>query len=216
VMVGATAPVFGIAAVSTLTWAIITPGLNMMPILGSLAVKEYIHEERVIAKLPDRHRKIVVRAKHLPHVELSARGDGSTSLGVPHDGGWARFDDARAIQNTAVLLAGVNRNGAGGRSVDAAVNQIEAVGDAMTFMAAASARSALREATKLSPLHAYRQLGVMHLSPAECLALEMAVHEESERRAMHGELAALEQAWRDAEEIARICDDDLTPPKLYE
>ncbi|HET8655637.1 MAG TPA: hypothetical protein VFL93_09010 [Longimicrobiaceae bacterium] len=38
------------------------------------------------------------------------------------------------------------------------------------------------------------------------LALEMALHEESERRAMEGELAALEAAWREAEEIAAIAD----------
>ena len=44
----------------------------------------------------------------------------------------------------------------------------------------------------------------------------MAVHEEHERRALEGELAVLETAWRDAEEIAQISDDDLTPPKLYE
>ena len=42
------------------------------------------------------------------------------------------------------------------------------------------------------------------------------MHEESERRAMEGELAILEAAWRDAEQIAAICDDELTPPKLYE
>jgi hypothetical protein len=56
----------------------------------------------------------------------------------------------------------------------------------------------------------------MRLSPTERLALEMAVHEEGERRAMEGELAVLQAAWRDAEHIAQICDDDLTPPKLYE
>jgi hypothetical protein len=38
------------------------------------------------------------------------------------------------------------------------------------------------------------------------LALEMALHEESERRAMEGELAELEAAWRAAEEIAAIAD----------
>jgi hypothetical protein len=38
------------------------------------------------------------------------------------------------------------------------------------------------------------------------LAFEMALHEESERRAMEGELAELEDAWREAEEIARIAD----------
>jgi hypothetical protein len=46
----------------------------------------------------------------------------------------------------------------------------------------------------------------MHLSTTECLALEMSLHEESERRALDGELALLEAAWRDAERIALIAD----------
>jgi len=43
------------------------------------------------------------------------------------------------------------------------------------------------------------------------LALEMAAHEDSERRALEGELAELETAWRDAEEIAKIADDMFLP-----
>jgi hypothetical protein len=46
------------------------------------------------------------------------------------------------------------------------------------------------------------------------LALEMAVHEESERRALEGELAALEEAWREAEEIASIADRLLVPESV--
>ncbi len=38
------------------------------------------------------------------------------------------------------------------------------------------------------------------------LALEMAAHEETERRALEGELEDLEAAWRDADEIAAIAD----------
>lgn len=43
------------------------------------------------------------------------------------------------------------------------------------------------------------------------LALEMALHEEQERRALEGELWVLEQAWKDAEEIAAIADSLLLP-----
>ena len=43
------------------------------------------------------------------------------------------------------------------------------------------------------------------------LALEMALHEEQERRALEGELWVLEQAWREAEEIAGIADNLLLP-----
>ena len=39
------------------------------------------------------------------------------------------------------------------------------------------------------------------------LAFEMATHEESERRALEGELSILEEMWREAEEIAAIADD---------
>jgi hypothetical protein len=42
------------------------------------------------------------------------------------------------------------------------------------------------------------------------LALEMAAHEESERRALEGELGELEEAWREADEIATIADALLT------
>jgi len=48
------------------------------------------------------------------------------------------------------------------------------------------------------------------------LALEMASHEESERRAMQGELALLEAAWRQAEEIAKIADNLLVPESVDE
>jgi hypothetical protein len=49
------------------------------------------------------------------------------------------------------------------------------------------------------------------LSPAARLALEMASHEEQERRALEGELRELELAWQRAEEIAAIADDLLLP-----
>ena len=44
----------------------------------------------------------------------------------------------------------------------------------------------------------------------------MAAHEESERRALEGELALLAQAWRDAEEIAAIADGLLVPASVEE
>jgi len=55
---------------------------------------------------------------------------------------------------------------------------------------------------------------VFHLPRAVRLALVIAANEESERRAMDGELAALEQQWRDAEEIAAIADDLFLPASV--
>jgi hypothetical protein len=42
----------------------------------------------------------------------------------------------------------------------------------------------------------------------------MAAHEDHERAALEGELALLEQAWRDAEEIATIADDLTIPDRV--
>jgi hypothetical protein len=54
------------------------------------------------------------------------------------------------------------------------------------------------------------------IAPELRLALEMASHEESERRAMEGELYLLEDAWREAEEIAAISDDMFLPTGVTE
>jgi hypothetical protein len=48
------------------------------------------------------------------------------------------------------------------------------------------------------------------------LALEMAAHEEQERRALEGELALLETAWKEAEEVAAISDSLLLPTGVEE
>jgi hypothetical protein len=64
---------------------------------------------------------------------------------------------------------------------------------------------------RLSLMKDMPEYGLFGLTPVQRLAFEMALHEEAERRAMHGELAELERAWRDAEEIAAISDDLLLP-----
>jgi hypothetical protein len=52
-----------------------------------------------------------------------------------------------------------------------------------------------------------------NLTPvAARLAFEMAVNEDAERRALAGELATLEAAWREAEDVAQIADRLLIPP----
>lgn len=200
---------------------IIVPGITtvmgVIPIVGVLAARDYIQHDRVVARLANGRSMVTVRAKHVDAVELSVQGhDGPANLAVPHDGGWAEFDGTAAIHATGVIIAGTNRYGAGRADVQRAVRQIEDAGDASRFLTEASTRNNWRGGKLFSLLNNYRGLGAMHLSPTERLALEMSVHEESERRAMEGELAILEAAWRDAEQIAEICDTDLTPPKLYE
>ena len=99
-----------------------------------------------------------------------------------------------------------------------------------------ASRSELREAVNLASQHedptiafekaarfakrswiSYGKGAMLTLLPTEVrLALEMASHEDSERRALEGELAALEDAWREAEEIASISDDMFLPTDVSE
>ena len=54
------------------------------------------------------------------------------------------------------------------------------------------------------------------MRPVIRLAVEMAAHEETERRAFEGELKELEEAWLEAEQIAAIADQLLVPEEIEE
>jgi len=210
-------PALTMGALSIIVVPGITTTMAVAPILGMLAARDYMQNDRVIARLPNGRRILTVRAKHLGAIELRVQGhDGPASLTLPHDSGWSEVTGTAAIHATGVLIAGSNRFGAAPSRVQDAVQQIEDAGDASGFLTEASTRNGWRGGKVFSLLNHYRGLGAMNLSPTERLALEMSVHEETERRAMEGELAVLEAAWRDAEIIAAISDDELTPPKLYE
>jgi hypothetical protein len=213
----AIAPALTMGALSIIVVPGITTVMGVIPIVGMLAARDYIQHDRVVARLPNGRRVVTVRAKHLEDIELRVQGhDGPASLVIHHDNGWSEIEGTAAIHATGVLIAGSNRFGAAPARVQDAVKQIEDAGDASGFLTEASTRNGWRGGRVFSLLNHYRGLGAMKLSPTERLALEMSVHEETERRAMEGELAVLEAAWRDAETIAAISDVDLTPPKLYE
>ena len=210
-------PALSLGAISIVAVPGLTSVMGVIPVIGMLAARDYIQHDRVVARLPHDRRILTVRAKHLSDAELRVHGhDGPASLVVQHEGGWSEFTGTAAIHTTGVLIAGANKYGADATRIEDAVKQIENAGDAGGFLSAASFRNLWRGGRTMSLVNDYRQLGAMNLSATERLALEMAVHEETERRAMEGELAILEEAWRSAEQIAAICDDDLTPPKLYE
>jgi hypothetical protein len=187
-----------------------------IPVLGVAAAQEYITNDRVIARFSRKHRLLTVRTQHVGAAELDIGGGSEASLSVPHDSGWVTFTGTEAIHATTVILANTNRSGGDKSVVANAVRQIEETGTAEGYLESASRRGGWRRGRIFSVLNDYRALGAMRLSTTERFALEMAVHEETERRAMHGELAVLEEAWRGAEEIAEICDGVLTPPHLDE
>jgi hypothetical protein len=201
------APVLALGAVSVVAAPGVSTIMGTIPIVGTLALRDYLREDRVVTWISGgRGRMLAVRARHLLDVELRVdRQGGVPTLVVPTDGGHARFSGASAMHTTGVLLAGANRYGGSSRAVQHAVRLIENEGDAGRYLATAAQLGGARHRV-MSRLNEMRGIGALQLSPVECLALEMAVHEEAERRALDGELTALEDAWREAEEIAGIAD----------
>ena len=117
-----------------------------------------------------------------------------------------------ALRLAAQLLPKVNRAGASSRQVkDAVTIAAEQLDPLIIFDQAA--RFA---ATKRSWNDFGERGRLSSVPPAMRLALEMASHEESEKRAMEGELNLLADAWREAEEIAAISDDMFLPTGVTE
>jgi hypothetical protein len=101
--------------------------------------------------------------------------------------------DAQTILRRGMVH--LNRNGASSRRVRGALDLLSEGGAPGYLEAAAGRRQPVWDIAV-----DWRERGV------RLLALEMALHEESERRALEGDLAELEAAWRAAEEIAAIAD----------
>jgi hypothetical protein len=189
----------------------VTTVIGAIPAVGALAAREYLLEDRVVARFRKGKRLLVVRERHVRDTEFHVAGDYPT-LRLPHDGGWAYYDGTEAMYIATVLLAGANRYGGSSGDVRDAVAHIDQAGDASAFLRRASRKVEWREGQAVSRLNEIRGIGALHLLPSERLALEMSMHEESERRALEGELQLLADAWREAEEIAAIADGLLDPP----
>jgi hypothetical protein len=112
-----------------------------------------------------------------------------------------------ALRVVGQILPSMNNNGASKRQVKEAIGLIVDHPDSNAFFRAA-ARTAGRPSWGTEP--STRGM-LQHLPYTILLALEMIAHEESERRAMEGDLQILEAAWREAEEIAAISDNMFLP-----
>lgn len=168
--------------------------------------------------------ELAIRRWHVFGAQLQPSDTGAVQLVVPDVSrekakadGWGRpkygtadpvvLPDAHARTVLGRAMVHVNAKGASRGRVRDAVALLEK---------APSPEEYLRDAARRQGVLGRRKgMERMQLAPAASLALEMALHEESERRALQGELAALEAAWRQAEEIAAIADrlPDLPPPE---
>lgn len=173
--------------------------------------------DQVVATVPtDGHGVVSVRRRHLNETTLSRAADGSMAIDLRFKNGQARFEGREAEKVAAIVIPKVNRFGGSRQTVAAAVAEIEREGGPQEYLHSltrlSSAWTRKAESGRRNRAQFEFKNGLFGLPAAHRLALEMALHEESERRAMHGELAELERAWQSAEEIAAISDSLLVSP----
>jgi hypothetical protein len=184
------------------------------------------HPDTVVAKIRAESGKMMqVRRRHLAESSINAADDGSLGLRLRYKNGEAYFTGHEAERIAAIIIPKLNRFGGKKETVEDAVEEIESHGSSHNFLrhladvshvytksmtANVSARKAKSRQAEFS------KWGLFSLPAAYRLGLEMALHEESERRAMEGELQELERAWREAEEIAGIADNLLVPESVDE
>jgi len=198
---------------------------------GLSQVIQGLSNERTASRLRDAQgQQVRVQLKHLERSRfVPADTPEGWELHVRYTPGWSAgistgpgelmvVSGPQAVAMAGRLMARANRRGGKKETISQAVRRIEAVGHPEAYL-----REASREAERLREQKAggsakkreKTDAGTLAKLPGEVrLAVEMATQEEAERRAMEGELAMLEEAWRQAEEIAGIADNLLVPKSV--
>lgn len=130
-----------------------------------------------------------------------------------------RWEGEDAVRMANRIIPAINRAGARKTVVQEAVREIEEAGHPMEYLRMASMHvgdgdNLWKRSPTTGSWRAVKEkhIGLIGRLPGPSrLALEMALHEEQERRALQGELRTLEAAWKHAEEIAAISDNLLLP-----
>jgi hypothetical protein len=187
-------------------------------------------EQRVITRVKaEDGSQLVLTRQDMKQVRLvTADAPAGWILSVPHRIGLAQrewwrefvpgtdFETAELTGPAALRAAGkilpkINPYGGNERQVKSAVRVIEERRTLNEIFSASSRESGYAPGR----LTFDRDVSVLRTMPAVIrLALEMAAHEEAERRAFAGELEELEEAWREAEQIAAIADRLLVPDEI--
>ena len=181
---------------------------------------------RTRVALPGHDRPTVIRGKDIKRIVLGADDDGMI-IRVPYNAGLGHPEDVTVRGDDALRVAGsvlpaVNAKGGKREEIDAAVRYLEAIPDARKLFANASGhgrvvqRALTQRRRNRRPRISESEVFIDRIPAPMLLAMEMAAHEDVERRAMEGELAILEAAWRQAEEIAAIADNLFVPNTVDE
>ena len=194
--------------------------------------------ETVVARIRAPNGDVLrVRRRHLLETSIEPAEGGLLAVNLRFAGGSQRFEGEQAMHVASRVVPAANRFGGSKQTVAQAVSVIEDAGSADSFLDKVA--QARRVTARTQPIRPTRgsmveftgwggavvgrrspwrsrdwSTGLFALDSVQRLALEMALHEQAERAALEGELASLELAWREAEEIAGIADSLLVSPDV--
>jgi hypothetical protein len=189
-------------------------------LFGMRFVEDLVQRNRAVHRLSAAGRdagSVVLRRKHLDGARLG--GDGELRVVLPQAPS-RDYDDPLVVDGPEAnrllqrIMVVRNSRGATRGELNPALKRLAEAGSAKELIEQAVQDRkelvvdppAFPQSFKLPRRAQRRPVWPCPLAAPQALALEMALHEESERRALEGELALLQSAWREAEEIAAIAD----------
>jgi hypothetical protein len=208
VMGGGSALMVGAAALKWMNPAL-AAGIPLIGVLPNAYQLWYQYQLwlKPVANVSHGDTSVVVRRRDIGNIRVEADDTSAESwrLSVMHGQGRTLLTGAEAERVLGRVMTTVNQEGGSSAKVDAAVRLLASTGSAEAFV----------------QQHITRRNGALSgprgsITREELLALEMALHERTERVALDGELASLEASWREAEAIAAIADNLLTPASVAE
>jgi hypothetical protein len=188
--------VVGGAATGVISGALLSQAGNFVNIV--------VNGRTLVKARTDDGRVLKLKSIDLLGTRLRQADDGGFRLEVRRGKKKEWFEGAEAERLVGQIVPRMNRMGGKRDTVVDAVSEIEHHGHPDDFLADVVRGDRFNDKKGVP--------GYINKMPKPTkLALEMALHEEQERRALEGELWRLERAWEQAEEIAAISDDLFLP-----
>jgi hypothetical protein len=180
----------------------LVPGMGLFALLGVPATINAWRQSRVRLMLPD-GRIVTIRHRAPDAAELEPDGENAWAVRLTAGGKSERATGTAAVHTLRGLLTTVNFFGARKAQIDDAITVLQRAGDSDRYIRRVAQVGLETGASNVN-----------FLPPEVRLALEMALHENAERRALEGELTGLRDEWRLAEDIAKIADEMFVPPTI--
>ena len=178
---------------------------------GYMASQTMRRLRRMYARIPTEYGDVLrIRGKDTARVLEDPGSVAGWALELNQPEMRTMLHGSTAVRTLGAIIPRMNFEGGSRKQIEGAVKLVEDSTDVDSFLVTV-ARDPSRQVGR------YRRWlpNGVHFLPAETrLAMEMSLNEENERRALEGELALLELAWKEAEEIAAIADSLTLPTEL--